>query len=81
MTFGPAMAGCASDEQMKDKSASATTPAEATGMQTERTDAYRNPTDMYRGFRASELINKKVAGDGIAEEGVGEAIVTSAVEA
>jgi len=28
-----------------------------------------------------ELINKKVAGDGIAEEGVGEAIVTSAVEA
>jgi sporulation protein YlmC with PRC-barrel domain len=71
MTFGPAMAGCASDEQMKDKNASASTPADATGMtQTERTDAYRNPTDMYRGFRASELINKKVenpAGENLGE--------------
>jgi len=92
MAFGPAMAGCGSDQQMKDRSASAQMPADTTqtGMtgtttgqtqtgtgQTEkdmtgtaRSDAYRNPTDMYHGFRASTLINKKVenpAGENLGE--------------
>ena len=65
MAVGPATAGCASDTRN-----AGTTTAEQTGTSTlettqqatdaARTDAYRNPTDMYWGFRASELIDEKV---------------------
>lgn len=72
MTFGSAMAGCGSDEQSAqtagapDVSGSASQPATDPA----RADAYRNPADAYRGFRASQLLNKKVenpAGENLGE--------------
>lgn len=70
MTFGPAMAGCAPDKDQSAKStgSDATTPSSAT--ETARADAYRNPMEMYRAFRASHLVNKKVenpAGENLGE--------------